>query len=199
MKKIFLLFGVMGLACSMQAQDIRLNPPTRTGGKAFMETLNERRSERSYVKKEMSVQMLSDLLWAANGFNRPDKRTAPTASNKQELELYVVLEGAAYFYDAKQNVLKFIAKGDFTAALGQANITSKAAVSIVIVADTGKTASKYAYLDTGYISQNIYLYAASAGLGTVARGSYNGAELFKALKLTEKQEVTLVHPVGFLQ
>jgi SagB-type dehydrogenase family enzyme len=183
----------------VQAQEIKLNPPTRTGGKAFMETLNERRSERSFVKKEMPLQVLSDLLWAANGFNRADKRTAPTASNKQELELYVVLDDGAYFYDAKQHLLKLVAKGNFKAALGQPNITEKAAVSIVIVADTGKTSSKFAYLDSGYISQNIYLYAASAGLGTVARASYNGAELFKALKLAEKQEVTLVHPVGFLQ
>ena len=199
MKKIFVLFAFAGFAYSLQAQDIKLNAPTRSGGKAFMETLNERRSERSFVKKEMPVQLLSDLLWAANGFNRPDKRTAPTASNTQELELYVVLDDAAYFYDAKQNILKFIAKGDFSAAIGQPAITNKAAVSIVIVADAGKTSPKYAYLYSGYISQNIYLYAASAGLGTVARGSYNGEELFKALKLTGKQEVTLVHPVGFLQ
>jgi SagB-type dehydrogenase family enzyme len=199
MKKILLVLVIVGLALPALAQEIKLNPPTRVGGKAFMETLNERRSERSFVKKEMPVQTLSDLLWAANGFNRPDRRTAPTASNKQELELYVVLDDGAYFYDAKQHVLKLIAKGDFKAPLGQPNITSKAAVSIVIVADTGKTPSKYAYLDTGYISQNIYLYAASAGLGTVARGSYNGAELARALKLTEKQEVTLVQPVGFLQ
>ncbi|MDR1273028.1 MAG: SagB/ThcOx family dehydrogenase [Odoribacteraceae bacterium] len=199
MKKVLLFFGLIGLACFVQAQDIKLNPPTRSGGKALMETLNERRSERTFVKKEMPVQMLSDLLWAANGFNRPDKRTAPTASNKQELELYVVLDDGAYFYDAKQNVLKLIAKENFKAALGQPNITDKAAVTIVIVADTGKTSSKFAYLDTGYISQNIYLYAASAGLGTVARASYNGAEVFKALQLKEKQEVTLVHPVGFLQ
>ncbi|MDR2414116.1 MAG: SagB/ThcOx family dehydrogenase [Odoribacteraceae bacterium] len=199
MKKTYLLLALTGLACSLQAQDIQLPSPTRSGGKALMETLNERRSERTFVKKEMPLQTLSDLLWAANGFNRTDKRTAPTASNKQEQELYVVIDDKAYFHDARQNVLKFVARGDFSAALGQANITSKAAVNIVIVADNGKSSTKYAYLDSGYISQNIYLYAASAGLGTVARGSYNGKELSQALKLAEKQEVTLVHPVGYLQ
>jgi nitroreductase len=183
----------------MQAQDIQLPTPARSGGKALMETLNERRSERAFEKKAMPLQTLSDLLWAANGFNRPDKRTAPTASNKQELELYVVLDDKAYLHDARKNVLTFIAQEDFSAALGQGNITSKAAVNIVIVGDNSKSQSKYVYMDTGYISQNIYLYAASAGLGTVARGSYNGAGLFKALKLSGKQEVTLVHPVGYLK
>jgi nitroreductase len=199
MKKSFLFAGMMFLACVAGAQDIQLKTPTRTGGKAFMETLNARRSERVFVKKKMPVQMLSDLLWAANGFNRTDKRTAPTAMNKQEVELFVVMDDGAYFYDARANVLKLVAKGNFKAALGQANISEKAALSIVIVADTGMTSGKFAYVDCGYVSQNIYLFAASAGLGTVARGSYDGAGLFKALQEKENQEVVLVHPVGFLE
>ncbi|MDR1414664.1 MAG: SagB/ThcOx family dehydrogenase [Odoribacteraceae bacterium] len=199
MKQMLLLVALLGLAITAPAQDIKLDPPTRSGGKPLMETLNERRSERAFVQKEMPLQTLSDLLWAANGFNRPDKRTAPTAVNKQELELYVIIGAKAYHHDARANTLHLVAEGDFTTAIGQPNITEKAAVNIVIVGDGAKTTPKYLYLDAGYISQNIYLYAASAGLGTVARASYRGPELYKALKLTEKQEVILVHPVGFLK
>jgi nitroreductase len=88
----------------MQAQDIQLLPPTKSGGKPFFEAINERRSERQFIKRDMPLQTLSDLLWVANGFNRSDKRTAPTGSNKQEMELYVVLDTGVYFYDAKQNL-----------------------------------------------------------------------------------------------
>ena len=190
---------MMLLISTIQAQDIKLNPPRKSGGKALMETLSGRHSERTFVKKEMPIQMLSDLLWAANGFNRTDRRTAPTASNRQELELYVMFDHGVYFYDAKQHILKFIEKGDFREALGQPNITNNAAVNIIMVADMDKTVPKYGYMDSGNISQNIYLYAESEGIGTVARGSFKQEELSKVLKLTGKQEVTLVQPVGFLK
>ena len=183
----------------VNAQDINLPAPQKTGGKAFFETVNERRSERTFVKKEMPRQLLSNLLWVANGFNREDKRTVPTAMNRQEMELYVVLDNAAYFYDAKNNVLKLVAKGDHRSALGQPNITNNAAVNIVMVADLNKSSKENAGISSGYISQNIYLFAASENLGTVARGSFNAAELAKALLLTDKQAITLVQPVGFLK
>ncbi len=77
---------------SLSAQDIKLPDPDRTGGKPLMQALNERKSVRSYRDKELTIRQLSDLLWAANGFNRDDKRTAPTANNRQELELYVVIK-----------------------------------------------------------------------------------------------------------
>ena len=187
-------------AVSLKAQDIKLNEPVKKGGKPLMETLSGRKTERSFVKKEMPLQMLSDLLWATNGFNREDKRTVATAQNRQELELYVMLDSGVYFYDAKSNVLKLIAKGDFKRALEQENITVNSAVNIIIVADLSKASSKeYAYFAAGSASQNIYLFAESAGLGTVARGSFNRDELPKILQLSEKQEITLVQPVGFLK
>jgi SagB-type dehydrogenase family enzyme len=199
MKKKLVLCMMLGFAVMLQAQDIKLNTPDKKGGKTLMEALSERRSERVYVKKTMPAQMLSNLLWAANGFNRDDKRTAPTAMNRQETELYVVFDNGAYFYDAKKNVLQRIVEGDVRAALGQANITDAAALSIVIVADLNKSAIEHARISAGYISQNIYLFAASEGLGTVARASFKGDELAKALRLNDKQAVILVQPVGFLK
>jgi SagB-type dehydrogenase family enzyme len=199
MKKGLVLCMMLGFAVALQAQDIKLNAPERKGGKTVLEALSERRSERVYVKKTMPAQTLSNLLWAANGFNRDDKRTAPTAMNRQEMELYVVFDDGAYFYDAKKNVLQRVVEGDVRAALGQPNITNEAALSIVMVADLNKSSIENARISSGYISQNIYLFAASEGLGTVARGSFKGDELAKALRLSEKQTVVLVQPVGFLK
>lgn len=199
MKKNLFLGIMLGFAVMLQAQDIKLNAPERKGGKTVLEALSERRSERAYVKKTMPAQTLSNLLWAANGFNRDDKRTAPTAMNRQEMELYVVFDDGAYFYDAKKNVLQRIVEGDVRAALGQFNITNEAALSIVMVADLNKSSVENARLSAGYISQNIYLFAASEGLGTVARGSFNRDELPKALRLSEKQTIILVQPVGYLK
>jgi SagB-type dehydrogenase family enzyme len=199
MKRLIVSFFLFSTVLASQAQEIKLLPPVKTGGKPFLETVNARHSERSFVKKEMPKQMLSNLLWTANGFNRDGKRTAPTALNKQEMELYVVFESGVYFYDAHAHELKLVATGDFRSALGQPDISNKAALSIVMVADLDKGKIDYARIDTGYISQNIYLFAASEGLGTVARGSFNAAELSEALKLNDKQAITLVQPVGFVK
>lgn len=198
MKKRFLLFALMCFVALAQAQDINLLPPEKTGGKSLLEAVNLRRSERSYVKKAMPAQQLSNLLWVANGFNRDDKRTVPTAMNRQEMELYVLFDDGIYFYDAKEHSLKSIAKGDFRDALGQPDISNNAALSIVMVADLNKSSIESARISSGYMSQNIYLFAASEGLGTVARGSFKNEDLAKALRLTDKQAIILVQPVGFI-
>jgi SagB-type dehydrogenase family enzyme len=199
MKKVIIIIGLFCITYAMQAQDIKLNEPVRKGGQPVMEAFAARHSERSYVKKEMPVQMLSDLLWVAYGFNREDKRTVPTASNRQELEVYVMFETGVYFYDAKANILKLINEGNFLSALGQENITQNAAVNIIVVGDLNKSSRDAANFATGCVSQNIYLFAETYGLGTVARGSYKRDELSKVLKLDEKKEITIVQPVGFLK
>ena len=199
MKKISLLFVLLCFAITTQAQNIYLLAPEKTGGKSFLETINERRSERSYVKKEMPLQTLSNLLWVANGFNRDDKRTAPTGSNKQEMELYVTINNTVYFYNAKQHVLEFVTIAELSDALGQPHINDNAAVTIIMVADITKSSIESARMSSGYISQNIYLFAASEDLGTVARGSFKRAELSEAINLNENQVITLVQPVGFLK
>ena len=198
-KGMFSLFFICGVIFA-NAQDIQLNAPQKTGGKSLMETLSERKSERSYIKKEMSIQQLSDLLWATYGFNREDKRTVPSSQNRQEIDVYVMFDNGIYFYDAKENLLRLIKSGDFREVLGQPHISMDAAFSFVFVANLDKASSRdAAFTDTGYISQNVYLYAASFGLGTVARGSFNRNELTQVLNLNENQLITLVQPIGFLQ
>ncbi|MDR1681413.1 MAG: SagB/ThcOx family dehydrogenase [Prevotellaceae bacterium] len=199
MKSIYVLSVFLCVAVTAPAQDRVLPAPERTGGKPFLETVDARRSERAYVKAEMPAQTIANLLWVADGFNRSDRRTVPTAMNKQEMELYVVFDDGAYFYDAAHNSLQLIAKGNFKEALGQPNITGNAALTIVMVADVSKSSIEMARISTGYISQNIYLFAASEGLGTVARGSFKNAALAEALQLNSHQTITLVQPVGYLQ
>lgn len=193
---IFLSFSL--LATTLIAQDIQLPAPDKKGGKTLMQALSERKSTREFQEKELSNNVLSNLLWAANGFNRDDKRTAPTANNKQELDLYVVLKTGIYFYHAKEHKLALVKKGDYRKSAGTQAYVADAPVNILFVSDSEKASSKnYAYTDCGFVSQNIYLYCASEGLGTVVRGSFNKEELQELLQLPPNKEVLLAQSVGY--
>lgn len=198
MNKLILLSFIMAFGCTMNAQEIKLPAPNRTGGKPLMESLSQRKSTRSFSDKELSKQQLSDLLWAANGFNRDDKRTAPTANNRQELELYVVLKDGIYFYNAKEHKLTLVNKGDYRKNAGMQEFVAQAPLNILFVSDSEKaSSSNYSYTNCGFISQNIYLYCASEGLGTVVRGSFDKKVLHDLLKLPATQEVLLSQTVGY--
>lgn len=200
MKKGLLALALFCLINCVSAQDIQLVPPTKTGGKPLMEALNERQSHRSFEYKEMPTQTLSDLLWAAYGFNREDKRTVPSSQNRQEVDVYVMLSSGIYIYDAKDNILKMKEKGDFRKALGQPNISDNASLTLIYVANMDKASNREAgFIDSGFIAQNVYLYCASVGLGSVARGSFTRPDLQNTLKLTDKQEITFVQPVGYIK
>ena len=199
MKKGLLVIALLCLVGYVSAQDIQLVPPTKTGGKPLMDALNDRQSNRSFDKKDLQAQNLSDLLWAAYGFNREDKRTVPSSQNKQEVDVYVMLSSGIYFYDAKANKLIQKEKGDFRAALGQPNISDNAALSLIYVINLDKNSRDAGLIDAGFSIQNVYLYCASAGLGSVARGSFTRPDLHNVMKLTDKQEVALVQAVGYVK
>jgi len=200
MKNLFLAALLSCFCISLYAQDIKLPEPVKTGGKPLMEVLGARQSLKTYTGAELDKQTLSNLLWAAYGFNRPDKRTVPSSQNRQEIDVYVMLKNGVYFYDAKANLLKLHFKGDFIEALGQPAVSEKAALTLIYVANIDKASNREAaFIDTGFISQNVYLFATSNKLGTVARGSFNRKTLPEVMKLTGKQEITLVQPVGILQ
>lgn len=186
------------LFASAQQEVIDLPVPSKTGGKPLQEALNQRQSLKDYSGKELDNQTLANLLWSAYGFNRPDKRTVPSSQNKQEIDVYVMFKDGVYFYDAKTNQLKLHVRGDFREGLGGQVYVNDAAINLVFVANLDKASNREAaFIDTGYISQNVYLFCASTGLGTVARGSFSRAKLPSALKLTDKQEITLVQAVGY--
>ncbi|MDD5681134.1 MAG: SagB/ThcOx family dehydrogenase [Candidatus Omnitrophica bacterium] len=194
---------------AIYAEDIKpvkLLSPQTDGGKPLMLALKERKSMREFASRELAPQALSDLLWAACGINRPDSggRTAPTAKNMQEIDLYVVKAEGVYLYDARSNVLMPVLAGDMRALTGKQPFVKDAPVNLIFVADLSKMggisvqdADFYAATDTGFISENVYLYCASTGLATVVRGWVDKAGLAKAMKLRPDQKIVLAQTVGY--
>lgn len=198
MNKLILSLSILLLTAPLVAQEIRLPAPDKKGGKPLMLALSERKSTRSFQEKELPAQVLSNLLWVANGFNREDKRTAPTAVNKQELELYVVMKKGIYFYNAREHKLTLVKEGDYREISGTQPYVADAPVNLLFVSDLAKAAStNYAYTDCGFVAQNIYLYCASEGLATVVRGSFDKKRVEELLQLPASHEVLLAQTVGY--
>lgn len=193
------------LAPAAEPQAITLPKPKTEGGKPLMQALKERQSAREFAPQKLSVETLSNLLWAAGGINRPDgRRTAPTASNKLEIDIYAVLPDGAYFYNPKAHSLEPVVSGDLRAAAGTQGYVKDAALNLVFVADysrmggtTDEARAVTAAVDTGFVSQNAYLFCASEGLATVVRGSVDRAALAKALHLRPEQHITYSQSVGY--
>ena len=196
------------LFINVAAQDITLPAPQRTGGKPLMEALNERKTTREFTDENLTQQQLSNLLWAAWGINRPDnRRTAPSAMNKQEIDLYVALPGGLYLYMAESHSLKMINNHDIRGLTGSQEFVATAPINIVYVADMAKTGKNEAdsiqdsdlfmsYANTAFIAQNIYLYCASENLGCVVRGGAPDERLPQELQLRPNQRITLAQTIG---
>jgi len=198
MKRSILLFGLTVLSFSLFAQDIELPAPQKTGGMPLMEALSLRQTTREFSSKELCPQTLSNLLWAAYGFNREDRRVVPSANNRQAFDVFVFLEKGVYLYDAKANALILKQEGDFRKSAGRQAFVAEVPVNLVYVADLGKQSSRdMVFADCGFIAQNVYLFCASEGLGTVVRGFFDKNELHQLLNLTEQQEVILTQTVGY--
>jgi SagB-type dehydrogenase family enzyme len=211
MKKIttFLLALTFCLLSIAQAPAvIKLKAPDLNSGKLLMQALKERKSSSGFTDKEIPLQELSNLLWAAFGVNRPEngKRTAPSGSNRQEIEIYTISKQAIYHYNAPKHELELIANGDYRNLSGHGKV-AEAALNLLFIADTEKTgpgidsskANIVSYINVGYISQNIYLYCASAGIGTRARGGWDQAKLTEIMKLKSTMIIVLGQTVGYVK
>jgi len=199
------LVACVALAVAQELKPVPLPPPETSGGKPLMQVLKDRHSTREFSDQKLSPQMLSNLLWAAFGVNRPDgKRTAPSAMNLQEIDIYVATQDGLYVYDAKANALNPVLAQDVRGATGAQSFVKDAAVNLVYVADLGKTGRAsgedqilYTAADTGFIAQNVYLFCASEGLAAVVRGSVDRAALAKLIKLRPNQKIILAQTVGY--
>jgi len=185
---------------------IKLLSPQLQGGKSLMQSLQDRKSSREFSIKEIPLQVLSDLLWAADGINRPSsgERTAPTARNMQEIDVYVAKAEGLYKFDSKENVLIPVLSGDIRELTGKQPFVKDAPLNLIYVADLSKmgqmpaeSANFYAATDTGFISENVYLFCASAGLATVVRGMIDKPVLAKAMKLRPDQIIILAQTIGY--
>jgi nitroreductase len=184
---------------------VRLPAPQLTSGKPFMETVGARRTTRELKADKLPDQGLANLLWAGFGVNRPGtgQRTAPSAMNSQEIDLYVATPDALYLYDARTNQLSLVAGVDLRRTVSKSAFATNAPVVLIYVADLPRLTkarperrSFYAAFDAGCISQNIYLYCASANLGTVVF-DLDRPPLAQAMKLRPDQEIILAQAVGY--
>ena len=198
---------------SNNAQGAKANPkmialpkPQTEGGKPLMQALKARATSRQFSSEKISQQTLSNLLWAADGINRPDsgKRTAPSAVNWQEIDIYAATADGLYLYDAKAHVLNLILAEDVREATGLQPFVKDAPLNLVYVADYSKMGKSseadkalYSAADTGFISQNVYLFCASEGLATVVRGMVDREKLSKVMNLKDNQKIILTQTVGF--
>jgi nitroreductase len=205
-----LALGMMGRlraapAKGDSAPTIALPRPVKTGGMPLMQVLARRRSSREFSGRELPLPLLSGLLWAAYGVNRRGGgRTAPSALDAQEIDLYVALDSGAYLYDAKAHALRLVAASDLRRVTGYQDFVDEAPLDLVLVADHARMRlvpvgqrESYASAAAGAIAQNVYLFAASAGLATVIRAWIDRAAIADALGLSHDQQVLLSQTVGY--
>jgi SagB-type dehydrogenase family enzyme len=185
---------------------LKLPPPNLNSGKSLMQSLQARKSSRDFSTKKLPVEVISNLLWAAYGINRPEsgRRTAPSAVNWQEVNVYVAMADGLYLYNAKEHVLKPVIKQDIRELTGKQTFVKDAPVNLIYVADYSRMGggnaeerNSYSAADTAFIAQNVYLYCASEGLATVVRGSIDRDALAKAMQLRDNQKIVLSQTVGY--
>ena len=198
-----LLAAAIAAANINAGETLTLPAPEKDSGVTVMQALKARPSDREFSEREIPMEMLSGVLWAANGFNRPDKRTNATGMNKQTIAIYAIMKSGAYRYDAKANALVKVCGEDLRAAVaGRQPFAAKAPVSLLIAADVSDPVYKapwntLTHYDAGIVSGNIYLYCAANGLATVCRGTMDRDALKKALRLPAHTILHLNHPVGW--
>ncbi len=184
---------------------ISLPAPPTGGGRPLMEALRQRRTVRDFKPDKLSLPALGNLLWAAFGVNRPETggRTAPSAMNSQEVDLYVALPEGLYVYEPRAHRLEPVLSGDVRGKTGAQAFATNAPVTLLFVADLSRLSKArpesrvfYADVDTGYISQNVYLYCASEGLATVVH-DLDRAPLLKILHLRPEQRIILAQAIGY--
>lgn len=201
---VILFLAIFSGLFAQSGDTIMLPQPVKSGGPPLMNVLNERHSSRNFKNAELTMQQLSDLLWAAFGVNRPDgRRTAPSSHNHQEVDIYIATGGGVFIYNAPGNNLVKISGDDMRSATGTQGYVKDAAVDLVYVLDKSKVPGNNdqgklvsAAISVGAMVQNVYLYCASENLGSVVRGSFVDEELSDVLKLNNNQEIIITQSAG---
>lgn len=188
------LFALLALCAvlPLAAETLTLPAPRKTGGMPLAEALNARRTERKFPDAvNPTPQQLADLLWAANGVTRPDgKRTAPSARNCQEIELAVATADGVFTYDAKANTLTRVETDDTLDTL-----RGDASVYLILYYDRDAQKRESAVVDAGFVGQNVYLWCASEGWGTVFLGTVDRRRVAAVLGCGE-DEVLYAQKIG---
>jgi len=201
------LMFVTTLSVAQETHSMKLPQPQLDSGMPLMQALHARKSTREFSPQKLSTQVLSNLLWAAFGVNRSETggRTAPSAHNWQDIDIYVATAEGLYLFDAKNQALEMLQAKDIRALTGTQDFVVDAPVNLIYVSDFARMAADTsqedrkitAAINTGFIGENVYLYCASAGLATVVRGSVDKEVLAKAMKLKSTQWIVAAQSVGF--
>jgi nitroreductase len=197
--------AIVAAAPALAAETIVLPPPRSTGGKPLIEALKLRRSTREYSDRALPSQVLSDLLWAAFGVNRPSgDRTAPYWRHIMVIDVYAAMADGVWFYDPKRHALVPHSRDDIRVQTGQQDFVGTAPLNLIYVAHGERMQDVppeerrlYASVDAGFIGQNVYLFCASEGLATVFRGAVDTAKLGQTMQLGKDQFVTFAQTVGY--
>jgi nitroreductase len=182
-----------------------LPPPRASGGRPLIDALKLRRSIREYSDRPLPPQVLSDVLWAAFGVNRPSgDRTAPYWRHVMVIDVYAALADGVWLYDPKGHRLEQRLDSDIRGATGTQDFVATAPLNLIYVAHgermqdiSPEERRLYASVDTGFIGQNVYLFCSSEGLATVFRGSVDTRKLATTMQLGEEQFVTFAQSVGY--
>jgi len=203
---VFMILGMATVISAQEVEMIKLPAPMMTGGRPLMDCLKARQSSRDFGPEKLSPQVLSNLLWAANGINRPDsgKRTAPSAVDWQDIDIYVSMQDGLFLYLHKEHALKNILSEDVREAMGAQEFVKSVPVNLIYVSDYSKLGGDtdedkrfYSGAHTGFISQNVYLFCASEGLATVVRGLVDREAMAKTMMLRPDQHITLSQSIGY--
>jgi len=187
------------------AVPVKLPAPVTAGGLPLMEALKARHSTREYAVRPLPLQTLADLLWAAFGINRPSgDRTAPYWRHVMVIDVYLAMADGVWLYEPQTHTLQPYLADDLRAQTGMQDFVATVPLNLVYVAHgermkdvTEEERRLYASVDAACIGQNVYLYCASAGLGSVFRGAVDTHRLGALLKLPAGQFVTFAQSVGY--
>lgn len=207
---------------TQELKPIKLNEPNKQRGLPLMEALSVKASAREWSERELSLQDLSDLVWAANGINRPEEKkyTASSAMNAHDVDLYLFMREGVYIYDADTHALTPIVSGDFRSQLMMTppprpkdvgsppppprSAPSNPPIQIILISDfarfragTQELKHEWGAIDAGIVSQNISLFCAATGIKTRPRASMDKEKIRKLLNLKGTQYVFLNHPIGY--
>lgn len=185
---------------------VQVLPPPQLGDTSLKVALQRRASARVFDPRPLEMQTLSDLLWAAEGVNRPETgaRTAPTAYDWRHMEVYVFQAEGVARYDATRHALEWLDSADRRALTGVQDFVRTAPLNLVLVSDEDKMDPKepqsmrdiFTGVASGAIAQNVYLYCASVGLHVVVRGSVEREPLHRYLGLGPGQKVVVAQTIG---
>lgn len=207
MKKLLIsIIMTTAITGSMSAESVKLPAPDLSRGTSLMQAFKDRHSEREFAPEMLTDADLSALLWAANGVNRPDgRRTAPSALNKLDVDVYVLTAEGAYLYVADRHELELLTRGDHRALIrGRQADFPIPPVALVLATTPSRfgvpdkaAAGMMGAVDVGIVSENINLFCAGSGLVTVPRASMDTEALKQLLKVGEGTELLMNNPVGY--